>query len=525
MIAKAKNRLPIVDEFGKPLEAITSRRDLLSLAVENKRKPQEVRGTYDAARNDTTNQNHWANADYFTADGANSRFVRRTLVARSRYEIANNGYADGIAKTYATDLIGTGPKLRMQTSSPGFNAMVEAEWDRWSKAVQLRRKLWCMAHAKHCDGEAIGVLRTNPRVKHPVQLDVVLYETEHCQTPAMQWALEDGYIDGIKFDKFGNPEWYDILTGSPVGQSFDQGATSVSYTLDETPEQVPAEQVLHWFVMRRPGQHRGVPECSSTLNLGAQARRWREATLSCAEAAADIAIWLKTQQMPSEMELVAPMTTIEFARGMVTASPAGYDPVQIKGEHPNATFDTFDKALVREQARPTGLTYGKAVGDHSGYNFASGRLDSLIQSASIDVEREDGNDLVLDPLFDAWFSESVMAFGWLGGDPRVIASGGRAHTWDWPELPVADQKAQAIANEKNLASGSTTLPRVYACAGYDFSEEMQTLIDQTVAIFGVPVEVAQRRIFDNFFPPATKPPSASPDSSDFQDQLDEALSP
>lgn len=244
-----------------------------------------IRGAYDAARTTDEFQNYWANADRFDADSAHSKEVRHTLISRSRYEITSNGFADGIASTYATDLIGVGPTLRMQTGSQGFNQMVEMQWFLWTNAVHFRRKLWCMAHAKHVDGECFGVMRRNKKIKHDIPLDFVLYEAEQCQTPFVPFN-ETGYIDGIKFDEFGNPEWYDILKQHP--------GTTRGMTLDLTPEKVAAEFVLHWFKMRRPGQHRGVPESASTLNTGAAARRWREATIAAAESAADFSVLLKT---------------------------------------------------------------------------------------------------------------------------------------------------------------------------------------------------------------------------------------
>ena len=35
------------------------------------------------------------------------------------------------------------------------------------------------------------------------------------------------------------------------------------------PDAIPAKYVLHWFTMKRPNQHRGTPEMSSVLGLGA----------------------------------------------------------------------------------------------------------------------------------------------------------------------------------------------------------------------------------------------------------------
>jgi capsid protein len=229
---------PFVHKNGKPRPELVE-----ALAKFNKRSSNPVQGTYDAARNSDELKNYWANADAYDADSSHSSVVRGNLVRRSRYEIGNNGYADGIAQTYATHVVGIGPALRMQTGSVGFNRLVEAEWYRWNKAVQLRRKLWCMCHAKHGDGEGLGVLRKNPRVKHPIPLDIVLYETEQCHTPMLPFS-EPGYIDGIKFDEFGNPEWYDFLKQHP-------GSNRVM-RLDVVPERVKARRVRAALVQDAP---------------------------------------------------------------------------------------------------------------------------------------------------------------------------------------------------------------------------------------------------------------------------------
>jgi capsid protein len=459
-----------------------------------------IRASFDAARNSTEYQNIWANADKLDADSAHSREVRHTLISRSRYEVGSNGYSDGIAQTYATDLVGVGPTLRMQTGSDGFNRMVELEWYRWSKAIQFRRKLWCSAHAKHVDGESIAVKRRNPNVRHPVKLDLRLYEAEQCQTPFLPYG-EAGYIDGIKFDEFGNPQWYDILNEHP-------GATN-STKLNLVPERVPAEMVLHWFKMRRPGQHRAVPECASTLNAGGAARRWREATLAAAETAADFTVLLKTQFQPDseEMQYATDFSQQEISKRMMTAMPVGYDLSQLKAEHPTATYEAFHKSLVNELARPCSMPYNKAACDSSSYNFSSGRLDHSTYYGSLDVDREDCNDLVLDPLFETWFSLAVVRFRWLGGNPDAITAGAREHLWDWPQHSAADAESEANANKTALLSGQAFPHQIFSDAGMDFEDELA----KAAVSFGIPVDELRQRLLDVTLPPAQQAaPAAAP---------------
>lgn len=417
---------------------------------------KQIKAGYDAARTTTEFKNYWANADHLSSDAANNKGVRQTLVARSRYEVANNGYVDGIVQTFATDLVGVGPKLRMQTGTHGFNQAVEVVFAKWAKAIKLRRKLWCMAHAKVQDGESFAIIRNNPKVKHRVQLDLVLIETEMCQTYVFGGMVEN-YIDGIKFDDFGNPEHYDILRHHPSGP--------LGFDYQHEPEKVPAEFVLHWFLLRRPGQHRGVPEMRSTLNVGASSRRFREATVGAAETAAEFTTFLKTSMQPDELQQVTPMSTLDIQKRMMTALPQGWEASQMRAEHPNATYDSFVKSQVGEQARPLSMPFNKAACDSSTYNYASGRLDHQTYYGALDVQREDGNDLVLDPLFDMWWQEAVLAYGW-NADPNNPPT----HTWDWSEHQAADVTSEAAAADQRLRNGSLSLSQYYAEKGEDFDD-------------------------------------------------------
>lgn len=468
-----------------------------------------LKATYDAARASNEYAKYWANADRFDADSANNKEVRHTLISRSRYEIGSNGYADGIAQTVATDLVGsTGPVLRMQTGSEGFNRMIELTWFLWGKSTKFRRKLWCMAHAKHTDGESFGVLRRNRKVRHPIPLDVCLYEAEQFQTPYMPFD-EPGRIDGIKFDEFGNPQWYELLKEHP--------GTTRSMRLDFIPEQIPADAVLHWFKLRRPGQHRGVPEMSSTLNLGAAFRRWREATLSSAELAAILSIIMKTEMTPDEAQAVAPFTTMDVERGLMTFAPRGWEPTQLRGEFPTATHAEFHKTLVNEQARPKSMPYNKAACDSSSYNYASGRLDHQTYYGALDVEREDCNDLVLDPLFDTWFDLAVSRFGWLGGNPLAIGPAAKSHIWDWPKHRVADVESEANANETKLKSGQIFIHQLYSDGGMDFEDE----VAKAATTFGLTVEEYKTRLLDVLMPkPQVQASGTPPNTNEIEDAVE-----
>jgi capsid protein len=464
----------------KPSASSSNRPIAMDMAAES---APRIHARYDAAQTTDEFRNYWAAADSLDADSANSRGVRLRLMQRSRYEAGSNGYFDGMLKIHANYMVGVGPQLRMQTGSDAFNRMVEMAWFTWSKRVQLRRKLHTMARAKMQDGESFAILKSNPRLRNPVKLDLALVEAEQVTSPLLPFGMV-GYIDGVRFDEFGNPMWYDVLKYHPGSSFFDA---------EKIAERVPAEYMLHWFAQERPGQHRGVAEMKSTLNTGAASRRWREATLAAAETAAEIAALLKTNMPPDELaDVAAPFSSVDFVRRMMTTLPMGWDAVQMKAEHPNATYESFHRAQVSESGRPKCMPHNLAAGDSSAHNFASGKLDFTPYFIELDVEREDGNDLVLEPLFERWFDEASLRYGW-----TQIPDQYPLHEFDWPAHPVADEQAKASANETRLQTGAVTLTKLFTENGEDFDDVLVEMAED----YGVGIDemraILRNSIFNN----------------------------
>jgi hypothetical protein len=130
------------------------------------------------------------------------------------------------------------------------------------------------------------------------------------------------------------------------------------------------------------------------------------------------------------------------------------------------------------------MPHNLAAGDSSDHNFASGKLDFTPYYMQLDVEREDGSDLVLDPLFEMWFEEASLRFGWV-----QIPGQMPAHTWDWPSHPVADEGAKAEANKVRMQTGQATLSTIYSEDGFDFEDELPQMAED----YGVD-DVTMRKI-------------------------------
>src|SRR3712207_2824108 len=109
--------------FGRSAPPADERSALLARLAHRVR---ELRARYDAVQDTEQIRKHFANADGLSARSANSPDVRYKFRTRSRYETANNSYLKGMTLTLANDVIGTGPRLRVQL--PDTQAGRRIEW-------------------------------------------------------------------------------------------------------------------------------------------------------------------------------------------------------------------------------------------------------------------------------------------------------------------------------------------------------------------------------------------------------------
>ena len=413
-----------------------------------------VRARFDAAQTTADNARHWSAADYFSADQEARPEVRRILRMRSRYEVANNSYAKGLVQMLANDTVGTGPRLQMLTEDEEFNDILEKQFVRWADAVGLAWKLRCMRIARCQDGESFAVMATNPKVRHPVKLDINVIEADRV-SGGLTWLADSSSIDGISFDQWGNPVSYRVLKRHPG---------DAMYATGEEAFEIPAEYMVHIFRHDRPGLHRGVPELAAALPLFAQLRRYNLAALSAAEAAADFAAVLYTDSPPDgESEDLAALDAIPLERNMMLTVPAGWKMGQLDSKQPTANHAEFVKVILSEVARCVCSTYGTVAGDFSGFNYASGRLDNQIYHKSILVDRSRWEKDVLNRIFYLWLKEYLLIFPHPG-----ITADDEIHMWFWDGFPHVDPTKEASAQAQRLLNGTTTLAAECARDGQDY---------------------------------------------------------
>lgn len=484
-----------------------------------------VRASFDAASRSQEAHRHWRGADALSADAALSPDVRHLIISRARYEVANNGYVCGILNTLADDCVGTGPRLQLSLCDCSDESLADAmeialehrekRWKNWCKAIGLCRKLKIARRTKAQDGEVFLRKSVNPKIRDFVKLDVTLFESEQVGSPLLS-VTPDYYangvpkeVDGIAYDQYGNESAYRFWTLHP-------GANGVANTLIGDSYTVNAGSVIHYANIIRPGQHRGLPEIASTLPIFNDLRRFTNAVLAAAETAAEISFLLSTdnpaQDDDGESQSVHldPGLIVEFCRNSGVALPEGWKATQLKAEQPTSNHSEFVKTKIREASRALSMPMNVALGDSSGYNYASGRLDHQTYFRTIKGERTLIEDTILDDLLASWEELDRLFY-----PDDYPADAEIEHEWMWDGFAHVDPLKEANAQNVRLNnSKTTTLADECGMEGKDYMKVIRQRVRE---------ECAERRLRKQYGLPETQnnPSGAVNPSGEEGDDKDE----
>ena len=483
--------MSIVDQYGKPF------------ATPGKRHWGNMLARYDAAQTVTNNERHWQNADPLSADAANSLDVRTKLRNRSRYEIANNSYCKSMIDTVASDVIGTGPRLQLRTGDRDADKAIEREFMRWAMAIRLPMKLRTMKKAKSGDGETFGIFTRNRRqFVTPVQLDLSVIECDRVTDPTP--TLDPAVVDGIRFDRDGNPESYAVMSEHP-------GNTGFTGMLGTEHEWIDANRVIHVFRQDRAEQHRGVPETTPALPLFSQLRRYTLAVLAAAETAADHALVIQTNQLPdagtgltssgttTNSTEYEPLDVFELTQRMVTVMPSGYQIGGFKAEQPSTTYGEFKREILAEAFAAFAMPYNVGAHDSSEFNFASGKLDRLGYARNAHIEQTEWESQCNTPVFIVWMLWAQDVPGYLPLDGLAPISQWQID-WFWDQLDDIDPEKSAKAKQIELKTFQKTIKQIWAEQGRDWEVEMASMAET----LGMTVPEYQKRLADQLLDPVVE---------------------
>lgn len=444
---------------------------------DDRTRNQEMRvyGYYDASMHSPELHRHFKNADTLDPQHSITPDGRITISSRARYEEQNNGYCHRVLRILCADTIGRGVRINIRTADIRKKDAIKERWDAWAKDIKLRSKLETARRTKAVDGECFLVLNKNMKFDS-LPLDLHLIEPCDIKSGLMPTLTyhDNGQVkhyDGISFDQYGNPISYRYF--------YSQNFEAEKYT------DIPERYVIHYAYRTRPKQIRGVSELASTVFNYNDMRRYSKAVVKAAEIAADMSFVCSTDIVDEDIDEadkphIGDIMSINRGGGIFL--PQGYKATQMKPEQPTATYSDFIRAQVRECAGSFGMPLNVALGDSSGYNYASGRLDHQSYHKLIRDERTEIEEVILARLWQIFKSFDSMLNPSDYSDPVKV-------TWMWDSFGHVDPVKEATAQATRLRNMTSNISIELAADGRDFDEIAENRAEeiQRMKELGLPI--------------------------------------
>jgi lambda family phage portal protein len=344
------------------------------------------------------------------------------LRARSRQMVRDSSYAKRAKWIVANNVIGTGVGLQAQVVSTrgglrtDINAAIEEAWRDWCAAANchtggkihfsdLERALMGQVFEA---GEVFVRLHFSRFGDSEVPLALELVEPERLPAEIATPGPDNSRAEirqGIEVDRFGRPIAYWIRERHPSDIRL-RGDTVDRY------ERVPADQVMHLYVIDRWPQTRGEPWMSTSVR---KLDDMNEVSGSEVAAARASSYTFATIETPDAQPLV------DDEEGEAEQPVMSIEPLTVQelkpGEklnfhspnRPNSQLDPFMRMMLREVAAGCGVSYESLSRDYSQSNYSSSRLALLDDRDLYKVIQQWWIRSFRLPLHKLWLRQAVLA--------------------------------------------------------------------------------------------------------------------
>lgn len=308
------------------------------------------------------------------------------LRARSRQMVRDNAHARNAVRIVQNNVVGTGIGVQSQVSNArgklidAVNSLIEEKWAEWCDKSTCHTagllgfpEMMRLIMAQLVEaGEVLVRKVRRPFGGGRVSLALEILEADRLMD---QWQTArapngNSIRMGVEVDEWGRPQAYWFHPTHPGDYQFSSFVPSKFI-------RVPADEVIHLYIVERWPQTRGVPWFHAVLRRINDMKGYSDAEIVAARASANIVGFIKAPE-PS------PGDDVSFGQRVIDSEPGtfrqlmpGEDFVGFNPSRPNAALEPFMRFMLREMAAGVGVSYEALSRDYSQSNYSSSRLSLL----------------------------------------------------------------------------------------------------------------------------------------------------
>lgn len=407
------------------------------------------------------------------------------LRERSRDLYMGVPIATGAIKTYRTNVVGSGLKLKSQLDAEllGLNdkqardleKRIEREFALWAESTacdlerldnfyelqQLAFLNWLMS------GDVLALLPLTKRPNMPYDLRINLIEADRLCNPHDN--INHNITGGVETNESGEVVAYHISKHHPL--SYDNN--EIKWTrIEAYGKKTGRRNVLHIMNRERIGQKRGIPLLAPVIESIKQLGRYTDAELIAAVVSGMFTVFIEKESADSENPVgeMIPVEqqvdymdngSLELAPGAIIDLNEGEKAKDMNPGRPNANFDGFVVSICRQIGASLEIPYEILV-KHFTASYSASRGALLEFWKSVRMYRTWLANDFCQPIYEEWFCEAVAkgripAPGFFS-DP-IIRKAYTGAEWNGPAQGLLNPVQEVNAAEKRVLNGFSTRDR------------------------------------------------------------------
>lgn len=412
------------------------------------------------------------------------------LRSRSRSLTKNNDYARKFKLMARNNIVGpTGFSFQARVlNAPGqpdtlANTAIETGMADWSRRgvceISGRMSLAELCRALVGDAATDGEFLVR-KIRGKAARNAYGFALQHIDVDRLATTLNrpagngrNAIVMGIELDAWQRPVTYHLYTRHPnAGLA---GGCEI--------EPVPADEIIHGYIVEHAEQVRGVPWMSAAILTLHHLGEFEQSALLAARKGADtLGFFVSPDGTPPPVGDPSGADDEPIAvsvPGTYDTLPEGYDFKPYESRYPDAMLADFTKAFIRRAASGLGVAYSGLSNDLADVNFSSIRAGVIEERDAWMSLQNWFIDAFLTPVYTEWLDMALLtgALTMPNGSPLPPAKRDKfaAHQWQGRRWQWVDPKKDIEASLTAIRAGLTSPYAIAGQMGLDLEEVITDL--------------------------------------------------